>query len=283
MKKILSIVLILLFVCSISAQSYKITKLWESEKNLNTVESVLFDPAGKNIFTACIDGRPADIDSNGYISKFSEKGELIKLKWCTGLNGPKGSCIFDGKIYVTDINRLVVVDLKTGAILKSYPVIDASFLNDCTCDEEGRIYFSDTSEQNSVVYKLENGEVHRWLEGIEISGPNGLFYQDKKLYIGNTGSKELKCYDFESGKIKTIANVGMGIDGLKMLKDGSFLISNWSDRVSLLSTDGKVTDLVNTADQKMNAADFEFIPENMQIIVPTFFDNRIVCYQLEKK
>jgi hypothetical protein len=38
--------------------------------------------------------------------------------------------------------------------------------------------------------------------------------------------------------------------------------------------------LMDTSARKINAADFEYIPGENLVIVPTFFCNRIVAYQL---
>jgi len=39
--------------------------------------------------------------------------------------------------------------------------------------------------------------------------------------------------------------------------------------------------LMDTSDQKINAADFEYIPDKNLHMVPTFFANTVVAYQLK--
>jgi hypothetical protein len=41
--------------------------------------------------------------------------------------------------------------------------------------------------------------------------------------------------------------------------------------------------LLNTKDQEKNTADIWFIQEKDLLLVPTFFDNRVVAYKLVKE
>jgi hypothetical protein len=38
---------------------------------------------------------------------------------------------------------------------------------------------------------------------------------------------------------------------------------------------------LNTANEGFNAADFEYIPELNQLFIPTFFHNKVMCYELK--
>src|SRR5690625_6451527 len=64
------------------------------------------------------------------------------MEWTTGLHAPKGMAIMDESLYVTDIDEIVQIDLKTGEIQKKTPVENAEFLNDAATDGT-YIYFSD--------------------------------------------------------------------------------------------------------------------------------------------
>ena len=45
----------------------------------------------------------------------------------------------------------------------------------------------------------------------------------------------------------------------------------------------KKQSLLNTKDQKKNTADIWFIKDQSIVLVPTFFDNRIIAYKLMKE
>ena len=282
MRIIFGILLFLFFSCETTAQ-YSLQKQWETARDLRTPESVLYQPGENVLYVSNINGRPTEKDSNGFISKVSLQGEILQLKWADGLNAPKGSCIFGDRFYVTDIDHLIEIDLKNGKILHRYPAPGALFLNDAAVDAAGTVYISDSSEKNSVIYKFGEGQISVWLKGDQISRPNGLLIQKDRLIFGNSGDGTIKAVSLTDKKITPVAKVGWGIDGLKQTADGNFITSDWAGRTSLVTGRGKIIPLLNTIDAKINAADLEYISSQKLVVIPTFFDNRLVAYKLLKK
>jgi len=230
---------------------------------------------------ANINGKPSDKDGNGFISKLSLEGQIILLKWITGLNAPKGMGVFNNRLYVTDIDHLVEIDIAEGKIVKKFPVKNAGFLNDVAVDENGMVYFSDMDGSRNHIYRLKNSEVELWLQHAEVSRPNGLYAEKHKLVFGNSGDGKLKAVSYIDQKISLKGVSGRGIDGVEADGKGGYLISDWSGRTDYISSDGKVHMLLNTSEQKINAADIEYIPEKQLLLIPTFFDNRVVAYELK--
>jgi hypothetical protein len=62
----------------------------------------------------------------------------------------------------------------------------------------------------------------------------------------------------------------------------NFIVSDWAGKTSWISKEGQVIELINTTQKKINAADLEFIREKNLIIIPTFFDNRVVAYEITR-
>jgi len=262
-------------------QKLKLMKLWETKTDLRVPESVLYNPSEDILYVSNINGKPTEKNGKGFISKVSLNGEILVLKWVTGLNAPKGSGIYRGSLYVTDIDELVEIDLKTGKILSKYPAVGAGFLNDVTIDKNGNVYVSDMSSQNSVLYKLVQKKMTVWLKGPEVSQPNGLYVEKNKLILGNSGDGTLKEIDLDTQKINIIAKIGSGIDGVQSDGKGNYFISDWSGKTSYVSSSGQVTVLMDTTDQKINSADIEYIESKKILLIPTFFDNRVVAYKVE--
>ncbi|MCD6454121.1 MAG: SMP-30/gluconolactonase/LRE family protein [Candidatus Aminicenantes bacterium] len=277
-KKFMVFAGILFLVFSLSAEKYSVKKVWETPQVLKVPESVLYDPGTNAIYVSNINGNPGVEDKNGFISKISTEGKILALKWATGLGAPKGMAIFKGKLYVSDVKSLVCIDLSTGKILRRVPAPGAQFLNDVAVDENGNVYVSDSSGKNSVVYRFSGGKIETWLKDPEIKNPNGLFYSGGKLYVGASG--KIFAVDVKTRKMKVVANVGHGIDGLILDKAGFFIISDWRGKTELVTKDGKIHLLLDTTANKINAADLGYIPEKRIILVPTFFDNRVVAYSL---
>ncbi len=263
-------------------QKCKLTKLWETQRDLRVPESVLYNPSEDIIYVSNIDGKPTEKNGKGFISKVSLSGEILVLKWATGLNAPKGSGIYGDRFYVTDIDELVEIDLKTGSILSRYPATGAGFLNDVTIDNDGNVYVSDMSSKNSIIYKLVEKKMTVWLKGPEISRPNGLYAEKSKLILGNSGDGNLKAISFATKEISVIAKIGSGIDGVQSDGKGNYFISDWKGKTSYVTSTGQVTVLMDTTSQKINSADIEYIESKQILLIPTFFDNRVVAYRVEE-
>lgn len=255
-------------------------KHWATERKLKTPESVTYDAARDVLYISNINGKPTVKDGNGFISRVTLEGVIEDLHWIKGLNAPKGSGISGDRLYVTDIDELVEIDIEKGRVMKKYPVPGAIFLNDVAVDDSGSVYISDSSSKNGVIYAFEEGEIKVWLKGDEISQPNGLYAEGDKLVIGNSGDGSIKTAAFSDKKINTLAVVGSGIDGLKSDGKGNYLISDWRGKTSLVNRKGKVTELLDTTVKKINSADIEFIIDKRMLIIPTFFDDRVVAYRL---
>lgn len=282
MKKTILLMMVFLFACG-NSEEFTVEKQWETDPVLTTCESVLYDESRDILFVSNINGKPAEKDGNGFISKVKTNGEIVTLKWITGLNAPKGSGIFQGKFYVTDIDELVEIDVEAGEILNRYPVEDAQFLNDIAVDLDGNVYISDSSDDNSVIYKFKDGEVDVWVESDEIMQPNGLLVKDNRLLVGSYGTGGIKAINLNDQSISTVANVSSSIDGLRSDWQGNYIISNWQGKTSLVQPTGNVIELLNTTDEEINAADIEFIQEQKLLIIPTFFNDRVMAYKLMKK
>jgi sugar lactone lactonase YvrE len=262
---------------------YILTKQWETKKVLQIPESVLYYESGNMLYVSNINGKPTQKNGQGFISKVSLDGKIEHLKWASGLNAPKGSAIYGDKFYVSDIDELVEIDLGTGKILAKYPAAGAKFLNDVAADSSGNIYVSDMSSENSVIYKLIQGKMTVWMKGKEIINPNGLFMEEKRLVVGNSGDGSLKAIGLTDKKIKTIAKVGSGIDGLRSDGKGNYFISDWKGKTSMVTASGKVIVLLDTTASKINSADLEYIKSIRLLLIPTFFDNRVVAYKVEER
>lgn len=263
-------------------ETIRLVRKWEVSKGVSTPESVYYHAAGNMLYVSNIgEGAPADRDGDGYISKLSPDGKMVTPRWAVGLNAPKGITVQDAFLYVTDVDQLVKIDLASGKIVHRYAAGGAHFLNDVASDERGNVFVGDSSEENSKIYRLEKGSLNTWVDSPEILRPNGLSIEEGDLLVGNVGNNKLNRINVLTREITLIADSGSRIDGLEPLGQGRYLVSNWLGRIACIDTDGSVITLQDTEHEKINAADFEFLPEQNLLVVPTFFDNRITAYSLE--
>lgn len=282
MKKCVLFLLVLALPHSDSNQ-FKLEKQWETEQSLKMPESVIYDVTRKVLYVSNINLSPLKKDGNGFISRVKLNGEIEDLEWITGLNGPKGLGIFENRLYVADIDELVEIDITSGQILNKYLAPGAVILNDVAIDLSGNVYISDSSRRNSVIYKFSNGKVEEWIRSEQIKKPNGLYAQKDELIVGNSGDGGLKAISFSDKKISTIARVSSSIDGLKADQENNYIISDWRGKTSLITQSGRIIELLNTTDDKINSADIEYIKDKNLLIIPTFYDNRLMAYRLVRR
>ena len=256
-------------------QSKKLVKLWESPNSFKTPESVCFDPSHDVLYISNIDGKPTDKDGNGFISRLGTDGAIKELRWVTGLNAPKGMGIVDGTLYVTDIDRIAAIDIKSGAIEKFYEFPEAKFLNDIAVDVKGAVYVSDMA--STRIYRIFEDKTETWLDNEVLTGPNGLYVDNDFLLIG---CNKIVRVGLDDRVLSVWLDNTGGIDGLEAIGDGRYIFSDWQGHVYVAGKDKQIEKVLDTTPANINAADIEFIPGKNLLFIPTFGDNRVMAYRL---
>jgi hypothetical protein len=260
-------------------QRFSLKKMWETDTLLRTPESVLYEPTENVLFVSSINGNGAIKDGNGFISKVSLDGKITTQQWATGLNAPKGMGISGNKLFVADIDRLLMFDLSSGAMLKSYPVAEPVYLNDITVAENGILYISDN--RNDKIYMLKHDSLQIFMEGDILQKPNGLYVEKNRLAVGSGKNNTLHFIDLETKKITKVAN-GLGAcDGVVHADKNNYFVSDWNGRVFWVSSKGEKKLLLDTTAAKINSADIAYIPSKKLLLVPTFNKNTVVAYRVK--
>jgi hypothetical protein len=275
MKTKLILFLSLFLAIYLGSSSQKLVKVWETPKNLQTPESVLYDEANDIIYASNMGTGGQEKNGDGFISKISTSGKIKNQKWVTGLNGPTGMGVFGNKLYVADIDQLVVIDIENGKITEKIDVPGAGFLNDVTVRINDDVFISDS--KSGKIYILENGKISAWLETNKIININGLMAEQGKLLVGGNSVYEV---DFVSKEVKVLIEEGGGIDGIERDNKGRILFSNWQGRIFMVN-DGQPVKLIDTTSENINSADIDFAFKPGLLLVPTFNDNRVVAYKIE--
>lgn len=260
-----------------SAPTPVLTEKWAAT-GLKTPESVLYDATQNALYVANINGSPTGKDGNGFISKLNLDGKIVTLEWAGGLDAPKGMAISGGKFYVSDIDQLVEIDLASARITNRHVPGDATFLNDVAAGSDGTIYVSDT--RANKLYRLKNGVFEIWLEGEPLDAPNGLFVEGGTLLSGN--KNKVLAIDITTGDIESfVDSTGTGdiTDGLVPDGAGSYFTSNWHGGTWLIHPEKEPIKLLDTSADTINSADLEYIISRRLLLIPTFFDDRVVAYE----
>lgn len=244
---------------------------WKTDTVFTGSESTLFDPVSETIFVSNGNTKSSEKDGDGYISKIKPDGSVVELKWVENLDAPKGMAILNGKLYVSDIDKIIAINLNDGEIAQSVTVDSAKFLNDVCTDGE-KIFFSDM--RAAKVYQLE-GETYSVIAE-NVPNINGLEHHDGVLYGLN--KEGLLKFD-GNGSYAILNDEVLGGDGLVILNDSTFIASRWAGQIFYIEGD-KTTLLVDTQEEKSNTADITYVPEQNLIIVPTFLKNEVAAYKL---
>lgn len=257
---------------------------------LDMPESVFFDAGRDVLYVSSIGGDMLAKDGNGVISRVSPDGQMLDAAWITGLDGPKGLVSDGTTLYVSDIDRLVAIDIETGKVSGAFPVEGAVFLNDTAMDGEGRVYVSDILANR--IHVLADGAWSVLAEGEALQHPNGLNFQDGRLIVATWGKGLREDLTTEVGghllvvdpATGAIAPLGSGVpvgnlDGLEPDGKGGWMVTDWIGGAALrIAEDGTSTVLV---DLDMGSADLEYITDRSLLIVPMTLGGKLVAHRID--
>jgi sugar lactone lactonase YvrE len=270
---------------SAPAVAADLVKAWETD-GFAQPESILWDAGGKVIYVSNVNGNPPEKDGNGYISKLNADGKVVVEKWVIGLDAPKGMALAKGRLYVSDIDRLVVVDTASAKVIKTYSAAGAKFLNDVAIDDKGNVYVSDMLD--NAIWRLNGGKFDKWLADSQLENPNGLKAEQNRLVVASWGPMTGNGFaTSKPGALKAITTDGMirdltsgfgHLDGLEPDGKGGYLVSDWmTGGVFSVSRQGKVAKLIPLG---RGSADIGTIPEQKLLLVPMMMDGKVVAYRL---
>ena len=253
---------------------------WETKKEFRVPESAVYDPIRDILYVSNYDlYNFSSREGHQSISQVRMDGTVKHPDWVTGLKNPLGMIIYENKLLVVERGGVAEIDLESAEILNRYAITQSGLLNDIAVDSAGNIYVSDS--RNDIIYRLSHGEHEEWLTGDAVNDPNGLLIHGNRLIYGNSGDQYLKSVDLGTREIRKIANLGSGfIDGVKLDQNGNYLVSHWQGRVFRITPSGDVTKILDLSVQGIYCADFEYIGDSNIIVIPTYFDNRLITYQV---
>ena len=264
--------------------------VWTVKEHIDAPESAYFDPGSRKIFVSNVSGSPGEKDGKGSIVTVTvSKGGKTSVKpLVSGLNAPKGLRAKKGVLYVTDINEVVSVEIKSGKILGKTEVPGAVFLNDIAIDEDGKIYVSDTIA--SKIFVINQGKSAVFAEGPEMESPNGLLLSGGKLIVAawglisdpaTFGAKvpgHLFGLDLKTKAKTLITKDPIGnLDGLEVAANGDFIVSDWvAGKVWRVTKDGASTLIL---DGFKNAADIGM--SGSTLLVPDMGSSTVSAFYIK--
>ena len=262
--------------------------VWEFSQGLAQPESAWYDKSSKSLYISNVAGNPAEKDGNGWILKANLKGEVIEEKWVTGLHAPKGLRSRGNRLYVADIDRLVLIDIKRGRVISRLRAPGAKMLNDVAIASNGDVYVSDTLA--SRIYRFpKKGDPEIFAEGKVLDSPNGLYLKGRRLYIASWGLAaadwstkkpgRLLVLDIKTKEVTKVKGPSGHLDGLEPWKNGWFVSDFSAGKIFWVDRDGKFEVWLEGF---KGSADFGIVPRSKILILPRMQENLVSAYSLKK-
>lgn len=268
-----------------------LTEKWTLSEGLNTPESVIYDATRERLYVSNVQGVPNEKDGKGYIATVSLDGKLLEKEWVKDLNAPKGMVIQGDKLYVSDIDALVEIDIPTAKVAHRYEAKAAKFLNDVTADTQHNIYVSDMFDDK--IYCLCGGKFELWLSSPDLAAPNGLLAEKDRLVVGSWGKlKEgfatevpgyLKAIDYKTKKITALGSDKpfANLDGVEPDGKNGYYVSDWMvGTLFHCDAQGHATELMKL---KQGSADIHYLAAKHLLFVPMMMENALKALNLSSK
>lgn len=267
-------------------------KTWHAEQvavveRLHVPECVAPDPANGVAYIANVDAVEDEYwsdDGKGFVSLIASDGQMKNLRWVESkekaiMNGPKGMVLFEGYLYINDNARLLRCPVATAGPVEVVPLPKAEHLNDAATD--GRAVFV-TDTTLSLINRVE-------LTGAVTTFPapemiNGITFFDGRMFGVSWSLHEVYELD-AAGKAAPkpfgVASHFAGLDGIEVLDDGTFIVSDFvGNKVCTIAPDRKT---VRTLVELESPADIGLDRTRNLLYVPQFMKDRVVVLKLDQR
>ncbi len=252
----------------------------------NSPEGVASDGEFIYVSNVGVKLEPMEKDGDGRIMKLNPAATdwIDKDKWAAiKLDAPKGMAIIGKTLYVTDIDRVVVIDLKKTEQLFVYDFarFNTKFLNDLAVMNDSTLLVSATDANAIFKINLKDQTFEKMKTG-ELNGPNGMVYasEENKIYCVEYGSEKkpkgrVLAIDGKSGAVKQLGTHTGGLDGVALTADGSLMFSDWGtahlEKLNLQT--GAITEVVS--DSIQGPADFYYDTATKKTFLPRMMENKL--------
>lgn len=152
---------------------------------LESPNSFVGDPSGKEYFISNINGEPEARDNNGFITKLNAEGKVTDLKFIQGgvadvlLHAPKGMALVGPLLYIADLDQLKAFDKTSGKLFATVSFSRSSptsiSLTDVTAAPGGMLYVSDQAANS--IYRIDPSADYRvdlLIHDERLAGPSGI-------------------------------------------------------------------------------------------------------------
>jgi sugar lactone lactonase YvrE len=260
-----------------------------------TPESVLYDAAADRYLVSNINGKPVDVDDNGYISELTPDGSVKNAKFIAGgvnkvkLDAPKGLALVGNELWVTDLTRVRKFDAKTGAPRGEIALPEATFANDIVAAPDGRVFVADSgiklgangfepTGSAQVIVISKGGKAKTLAKSKELGGPNGLVWGPKGLLVNTFLAAEVYRLNDAGAREDVLTVPKGGLDGMQLLGDALW-VSSWEAQTVYRGTlSGNFEPVITNV---KGPADFGYDSKRNRLLLPRFMEDLVEVYDIK--
>jgi hypothetical protein len=240
-------------------------------------ESAVPDATGRFLYVSNVAGEGDAIDGNGFIARLGLDGKVLEREWARGLDAPKGLALAHGRLFVSDVTRLVEIDTATGAVVARHDAPGSKFLNDVALAPDGAVLVSDSG--SARIHAWRDGRMDTWLAHESFGAINGLLPERDRLVVTTMRGK-LLAVDWDTRAITELAGDLGNADGVVALGRGAYLVGEWPGRLFHVHADGTATTLQDSREGKRYINDFIVVGD--LLVVPNWEPSSVSAYRLER-
>jgi sugar lactone lactonase YvrE len=244
-------------------------------------ESVIWDSRSDVYLVSNISGQPTGRDDDGFISRVAPDGTVLELRWIDGkqegveLSAPKGSCLVDDMLLVTDIDQIRRFDRNNGTNKGSIVIPEAQGLNDMVCTAQGKAWVGDLV--TGKLHEISDVKVDQSKPVLDAPGVNGLAL-DNQDRLWAVAEGKLFRLDPEGKRVEEQTLPNASLDGVVVLDDGTLLVSSWEARAVLYGRPGEV--FMPLFEDLRSPADIGYDGERRRLLIPLFEENAVMIRDL---
>lgn len=234
--------------------------VWTCSAPFEKVESVVYDATRACIYVS--NGKAYGLGQDGFISKISLDGEVIDLKWIKDLNRPTGMAMYGDRLYVADVNALLIIDPSTASVLKRLEVPINYGINDVAVSEEGTVFV--TASAIHAILRLVEQELEMWVQDEALmQWANGIQARPGALLVGG---EHLVRIDLDSKDIAVMATEPKvrDFEGVAQMEAKTILASTVENSALYLIQGGKSSLLLQPEGY---FGDLEYLPKAKRLII----------------
>lgn len=286
MKASIRILFLSLFAAPVWGQS-ALPTVEKKIEGFKHPESVAYD--GRYFYVSNLGNvfDPMAKDGDGFIAKLTKSGELVTMNAFPEikLNSPKGLTVLNDVLFLTDVDSIMGIDVKTRQLVWGRTIDGTKYLNDILARDENTLYVSATDINQIFEIDLLSDSIRTLPLAQPIVAPNGLSADlvSSFLYISSMGNDktqgELGRLHLRNMEYERVIDEFGAFDGL-FYASGRYFVSDWGKNgngrlfVYDVRSDG-LRELKPETGSFKGPADFYVDPATRKIWLPCMLENAV--------